>query len=151
MPLRDYVSEDTYALRKKAKEIDKKVEDVMSVFYPQTVIGKTNPITKKHTLFSPFLNKIIYDLINGYLNPVEDDETRFISTAQFDILIEPYLYLLDYEPANSGIDLDYIDIEPHANADAIALSELHFSMVARANDRYLANAVTINQLLKVKG
>lgn len=150
VPLRETVTGDTYALRKAAREIDVSVENYLSAIYPMPILSKDNPIEKKHRLFSPFLNRIIHDLINSILIVEEDPDTNYLSTQRLEEIVTPYLYLLKYDPMLQGVDLKYVEVHPHDGYDVIVLSPLHYSIVARLNERYLNDQVILNNLLNIK-
>jgi hypothetical protein len=150
VPLRGLTVSDTYDIRDKSRDLDGRIEDYLTNKLPTPPDIEHNPSGQWHTLFSPIMNKIIHDMINGHLEPVADDELYYISTRQFDTLMEPYMYLLDYEPALSGIDLRYVHIAPHDNDDVIALTPIKLALVERLNDRYLDNRVNLTKHLRVE-
>lgn len=150
VPLRSVVTGDTYKLRSDAVAVDEKVENYLSVIYPMPVVAKTNPIANKHRLFSPILNRIIHDLISNILIVEQDPATNYLSSQRLEELVTPYLYLLKFDPMLQGVDLNYVEVHPHDGYDAIELSALHFSVVARVNERYLNDQVVLNNLLIIK-
>lgn len=151
IPLRGLVSENTYVMRDRSRNLDTRIEDYLSVFIPTPVLEDLNPIYGHHHLFSPIMNKVIADIKRGVLTPVNDDETFMISTAQFDRLMEPYIYLLRFDPALLGVDQKYCGIHPHSSYSRIELAPLEFLLIEKINDRYMNNHVVLNQHLFVKG
>ena len=150
IPLRNITDQNTYVLRDQARDIDRRVEAYMTNFYPTPNVATENPIGEKHHTFDPFLNKLIHDLIHNILLPVEPDDIDFISTAQFDQLIQPYTYLLTTDPILQGVDLHYVEVHPHDGYDVLELTPIQYSIIERANDRYLNNQVVLNKLLRIK-
>jgi hypothetical protein len=133
IPLRNITDINTYTLRDTARDIDVRVEAYMTNFYPTPNVAGTNQISEKYQLFDPFLNKLIHDLIHQILLPVEPDTTNFISTELFDQLIQPYTYLLTVDPILQGVNLQYVDVQPHDGYDIIELTPIQYSIIERAN------------------
>lgn len=150
VPLRALVSENTYVLRDKSRDLDKRVEDYLTAYLPTPVEIVHNPINGKHNLFSPIMNKVIHDMINGHLDLVADEEPYYISTEQFDRVMEPYIWLLDYDPILNDVDLRYCAVLPHDGLTPIELEPLQMAMIERLNDRYLKNVIVLNKMLLVK-
>lgn len=150
VPLRGLPSINTYIYRDAAREVDERVEGYLSNYYPTPPGVKHNPIEKRHHVFSPILNSIIRQMINGWIVPEQDTETHYISTEQFDTLLEEFHYLLEYEPLFNGVNTDYVEIHPYDGYDYLELSPLEYSIVERVNHRYLNNQVVLNKLLKIK-
>lgn len=150
VPLGKLVTGNTYTLRDTARDLDVRAEDYLTNFYD---IGRKvihNPIPDKHRLFSPIMYKVLSDLQNDILLPNIDPDLNYLSTAEFDKLMEPYIYLLDFEPTRQGVDLRYVDVEVHPHLTAVVVEPLHFSIIEKMNDRYLANRVNINKLIQIK-
>lgn len=150
IPLKDLVSEDTYVLRSRSIDVDERIESYLTHYLPTPPDIEHNPITVLYKLFSPIMNKVIRDMLAGDLVPKADDELYYISTAQFDELMAPYRYLLDYEPTLRKVDLRYVTVHPHYQDVAIELTPIQMSLVERLNDRYLNNKVIINKLLNIR-
>jgi hypothetical protein len=150
VPLRGLVSADTYQYRDVSRELDKRVAEYMSNYYPTPPGIEHNPIAKKHCVFSPILNAVIRQMINGWLVPVQDSETHYISTMQFDAIMADYHELLKFDPLFNGFNPEYTDIHPYDGMDYLELSPLQYSIVERINHRYLNNKVVLNKLLKIK-
>lgn len=153
IPLRTIVSDERsiYELKEWDEELDKRIEEYLTLFIPQPPNVEHNPILTRYRTFSPLLNKIIHDLKADLLRPVEDDERNLISTQQLDKIMVPYLDYLDFDPIRLKVDDNYVVTEPHAFTSAIELTPLEFSLVERINDRYLGNKIILNKLLSIKG
>lgn len=150
VPLGKLVTGNTYDLRNTARDLDIRTEDYLTNFYDIQTKVVNNPIPNKHRLFSPIMYKVLSDLQSGILLPVIDPELNYLSTAEFDKLMEPYIYLLDFEPTREGVDLRYVDVEVHPHLSAVVVEALHFSIIEKMNDRYLANRVNLNKLIQIK-
>lgn len=151
VPLRDLVEGDTYQLRDAARDLDARVEDYLTVQIPLAPPQDVIPIPHWYHVYSPLLNKVMWDMLNGYLRPVEDDPDYRISSAQLDQLMENYTDFLHYDPAVLGHDQRFVKIHPHCLYTVKELTELQFALIDRINARYLNGSVQINQYLKIKG
>ena len=149
IPLRDIVSQNTYEMREVAKELDGRVEDYLSVYFPTPPSSNVNPITEQYHVFSPMMNDAIKDIQRGLLN-IQPDVNNHLTTQEFDRLMERYLDLLDFEPARNSVNLSYVVIHPHIYNSIIDLSELEYSFIERINSRYLGNKVVLNNHLRIK-
>src|SRR5699024_3561067 len=61
-PIRGLVNTDTYYLRDKSLETDKRVEDYMSLYFPRVKYDTPVTIENKYQLISPTLMAVTYDL-----------------------------------------------------------------------------------------
>ena len=151
IPLRTIVEGDTYALRDKARDLDDRVEGYLSNWLPLQPPAEVVPLPHWYHVYSPLLNKVIWDMLNGYLRPVEDDPDYRISSDQLDRLMAPYLDYLKFDPASIGHDHRFVKIHPHCLYKVINLTELQYALVDRVNARLLKGGVQINQYLKIQG
>lgn len=151
IPLRTLVSGDTYALRDKARDMDSRIEDYLTVWFPTPPPAAIVPLPSWYHLYSPVLNKVMWDILMHRLTVVEDDETHRISTTQLDEIMEGYKDLLPFDPAFTGFDKRFVRVHPHVKYETVNVPELTFALLDRINARYLNNAVTLNQYLKIKG
>lgn len=139
----------TYELRDKSMVIDQQTSDYMSVQLPQDKPTTPNIIPKRYTLYSPFISRIISDLLSGSLH---DD----IFYQQFgDIWLKQklanYLYLLDYDPSANGNELDtrYLVVHAHPYPNFVTLDAYQLRVVQRAATLFTRN-VEINSTVNVK-
>lgn len=153
IPLRNVITykDSIYTLKMKERELRHRLEDYLSIYIPQAPTVVHNPIANRYKTFSPIMNKIISDLYDKILVPVEDDATNLISTQQFDSIMENYLQYLSFDPIRNGVNTNYVVVEPHAYAAIITLTALQYSLIERINKRYLGNKIVLNKLLTVRG
>lgn len=141
VPLKDY--------RKIAHDLDQRIEGYLSIYSPTPPVNDVVDLPHYYHLFSPTLNKIMHDLINGEYVPVKDDETHVISTRQLDEVMGRYQHLLKHDPAYIGYDDRFSVVHPHWYYRTITLSELEYALMERVNRRYLNNVVQLNQYIKI--
>jgi len=151
IPLRTLVSGDTYDLRDRSRDIDGRSEEYLSTFLPTPSPVDPVPLKGWYHLFSPLLNKLLWDYKTKKLVLTEDDPTYRISTAQLDTIFERYRDLLAFDPAHIGYNKAFVRLHPHAQYQIIEVDELGFAFLDRVNARYLNGEVQLNQYLKIKG
>lgn len=151
IPLRDTVTGNTYELRDAARASDSAVEDYLSVKLPTPPPNPLVTIPHWYHLYSPLLNKLLWDHKSGALTLVEDDPNYRISTQQLDEIMQRYNYLLKFDPAYVGYDEVFVKVHPHIQYSVMEVDELMFAFADRVNQRYLRGKVQLNQYLKIKG
>lgn len=151
VPLRTIAEGSTYTLRDKARDLDERIEDYLSAHIPTPPPATIIPLPNWYHLYSPVLNKIMWDVQNGYLTLHEDDEQHRISTTQLDSIMVNYNHLLQFDPAYVGYDKRFVVVHPHILYTTVDVSELCFAVLDRVNARYLNSRVLLNQYLRIKG
>ena len=131
--------------------MDNRIEDYLSTWFPTPPPAAIVPLPTWYHLYSPVLNKVMWDIQMGRLTVVEDDETNRISTTQLDEIMVAYDDLLAFDPAFIGFDRRFVRVHPHLQYKTVEVAELTYALLDRINARYLNNAVTLNQYLKIKG
>ncbi|EME5588892.1 hypothetical protein VY403_003578 [Salmonella enterica] len=151
IPLRTLVSGDTYDLRDTARDLDTRVEAYLSNWFPTPPPVNPVPLPYLYHLYSPTLNKILWDYLQGILILREDDPEYRISTSQLDDIMERYKDLLPFDPAYIGYDKAFVKLHPHVKYETVEINELGFAFLDRVNERYLNGEVQLNQYLIIKG
>ncbi|QVW28781.1 putative virion structural protein [Erwinia phage pEa_SNUABM_8] len=151
IPLRTLVSQDTYAMRDTSRDLDARTEEYLTTFFPTPPPVNPVPLQGWYHLFSPLLNKLLWDYKNKNLILVEDDPNYRISTAQLDRVMEGYISLLQFDPAYIGYDKAFVRMHPHSLYQVVEVDELGFAFLDRVNARYLNSEIQLNQYLKIKG
>ncbi|EJT3291984.1 hypothetical protein N2L21_004067 [Salmonella enterica] len=151
IPLRTLVSGDTYKLRDTARDLDTRVEAYLSNWFPTPPPVNPVPLPYLYHLYSPTLNKILWDYLQGILILREDDPEYRISTSQLDDIMERYKDLLPFDPAYIGYDKAFVKLHPHVKYETVEINELGFAFLDRVNERYLNGEVQLNQYLIIKG
>lgn len=149
IPLRNVISTPVLEERDKSRELDERIESYLSVHIPTPPPIENIDLESYYHVFSPVLNSIIFDLIEGRLTLTPDDETYRISDVQLDKIMLNYNDLLDFDPAFLGYDNRFVVVHPHSSYEILALTELQFALVERINHRYLNSSVQLNKYLKI--
>ena len=109
-PMKDIISEDTYAFRAISEELDKRVEDYMSVHMNYSTEAP-NPMAEYYPVHSPYCSKLIHDMLLGNFNM-----TEFMGEYSDDFLLgklSRYEWLLKFDPTLRDADLDFVVVHPH--------------------------------------
>lgn len=147
VPLRNFTNVDTYSYRKNALEVDKIVSDYLSDKLPEIVIDIPNTIGKINELYSPFINKLIYDLEHNLFT-----DQRIFSEYTMDMLesmLSSYLPLLKMCPTQTQNypDPKYTIIHPHNRKYVITLNHYKYKLVKKAIEFYCNNNVSLTNFV----
>ena len=151
VPLRSYSDLDTYEAKKASEVIDRKVSDYLTRFVPKPTYDSPNAIQQKYVLISPFINAVINDLRDGYL-----DDPRLNAHFSDDVIrqiLTPYEPLLAFDPTQPAneLDRDFVDIYPHPYEEVIPLHIRKYEFVRRALTLYQMDTwVSVSQFLSIK-
>lgn len=149
VPLRGLVNEDTYSLRAKSLEVDKRVEDYLTIKLPEKQEENPNMIPELYQIYSPFASKITHDLAQGILR-MDDFQTHY-NDQKLKAACEPYLWLLPYDPCfSTKIDLDYVSIHPHNEKRVITLDVYQWKFLHRAITYFLKGRVNISKFVRIE-
>lgn len=112
VPMRGVSTSDTYALRTKSLDIDKSISDYLSLKIPQPNRPGLSAIPNRYPVFSPFVSKILHDLVESRLI-IED---KIHTKKEILEICKAYEYLLSFDPSQEEqrVNDDYVIIHPHA-------------------------------------
>ncbi len=149
VPVRRYTNEDTYLLREKSLEVDKSVSDYMTIKYPDVEINDPNVIPEHYTIVSPFICKILFDLLNGLLD-YSIAKNHYSDDKAFD-LVKDYHYLLDFDPTQShnAVDDRYVKIHPHFLDTMIDVNIYQYSLLDRLAKVVCDGKVELSHFLRI--
>lgn len=148
-PLRGMLSKDPYDFYQSGLVIEGEISDYMSLEKPQQVASEINPILNKYELYSPFLCKILHDLVNGYL--VDDALASPYSDSLVRELCKPYEYLLNADPilnVNTP-DLRYCVIHPHWAPYTVSVNVMNYTFLENVARVYSLGKVNLSPLVSV--
>jgi hypothetical protein len=149
VPLLNTVPDDTYTLLAKSRVIDTNVSNYMTLKLPEPTFTTPNTIPALYRVYSPFVCKIIYDLINGVIdNPIIQ---QTYSTQDVLNICQPYEYLLDFDPTQSNLkpDPNYVIIEPHNLNIVIDVNLYIYKFVNMVIQLYMKDAFSLSQYLSI--
>lgn len=146
VPLRGITPYETQVLRSEAQETDKRVRDYLSVFLPEPEQTGLVATPRFHHLYSPFLAKVIYDIKNGVL----EIDSMYRPDKQILEELEPYKYLLPYDPCIFGFDTNYVRVHPHDKTTQIEVTEQERAYLVRVNRLLLASRCELSYFITIK-
>lgn len=151
VPTVDLTEKGTYELREQAIATDTAISDFMTLKIPSPQFPNPNIIVEHYSIFSPFICKILFDLVNGILD-YEIVKTRYNDQQAID-LVEDYLYLLEYDPTqyNNKVDEQYVKIHPHFLPTVIDVNIYQYTLLENLI-RVLCNGkIKLSHFLRVVG
>lgn len=133
-----------------AKEIDRRISQYLTTRLPEPEITVPSIGTNKYQLYSPFLAKIFYDLVNNNLDSaiyLEDRTDNQVRTA-----LRAYEPLLALDPClNNKLDLDLFVIGPFPNNSTVTTTLRKRLFLERVCRLYLNNRVDLTPHITVTG
>lgn len=145
---------DTYWGYDKSIALDKTVSDYLTAnvqYKPRAPTNIQYMAGDKYTLFSPFLSKIVNDLVLGFLTaPVPSGDEVPYSYQLVDDLTREYQWLLKYDPITIGLDLRYFTVHPYSNYDTVTVTPDQLTFISIVNERYLQSKIKIEGHFEVK-
>lgn len=148
-PIKALTGLDDYLFKQESNTIDKAVSEYVSTIINQVTLPDLSVNSSKHYLYSPFLARILNELIDGGINisllgeRYTDDYVRQ--------LCQPYEELLQYDP----IDItkhhykDYVVIHPHIYSNVVNLDFVRFKFFNKVNELYSNNRVELVNQIKL--
>jgi hypothetical protein len=126
--------------------VDMQIETFLSSIYPQAVDNSPILISSRYDLYSPFLNKLVQDIVDSFIaipNTTLTDE-------QIDVIVDPYKHLIAICPSQRDLDFRFVDVHPIRSLDPIAVTLAQYWFINRVNQLYLNNRVLyINRYLQI--
>ena len=146
VPLKPFTEPDTWVMIEQARANTKIVSDYMTLMAPQVDRGPVQAVTRKHELVSPFLAKILYDLIYGRLGlPAQSSFTR----QEVIELCKAYEPLLQTDPLSQDLDTAYVVIQPHTKTTPVGVTPKQWQFLNQVVQLYAAGKVDLNSSLSV--
>lgn len=147
VPFRSLTAADTYDLRKVAQITDKRVSDYLSMKIPQPPRPGPVTIVDRYKIFSPFINRIIYDLVT--------DEIQLQDKAYSDrdtiAVCKPYEPTLKFDPTQPEVPVDdrYVIVHPHNLSFVVNLSHNKYRFLQNVVKLYCHGRVNLSPFITV--
>lgn len=144
VPIKSITSVDTYEFKQLSTVVDNAVSDYLTAKMPTPVIPELNPILSYYKLYSPFINKVTFALLDGTINGA--DISVFYNDDRLRELVAPFLYLLDMDPihVDNRPDLNYCIIHPHMLPNVINLNIYQYKFITRVVNLYGNGLINIS-------
>lgn len=148
VPIRDVTDYVTYIGREESEDLDKRIEDYLSLKLPQVDLGDFVGVPDWYHVYSPMMSKLIADIRDGFLTipelPISDDTVRS--------LCAPYTYLVDYDPCRlDSIDRRFIVVDPFPKEETVGVQKKTYYFLTRVNLIYLKNRLNLSPWLTLVG
>lgn len=139
VPLRSYITRDTYTFRNESMEIDNRVANYLTVKHPEPDRSAPSAIVEKYTVYSPFISRIIHALRLGEIT--EGELSVPLTDNHVALICEPNEYLLKTDPIRrtDELDLRYVAIHPHYFLNVVTLNLLQYRFLLRVVALYAPN------------
>jgi len=149
VPLRTLTQEETYRLRTRSEDLDQRIEEYMTLKYPQPDRDAVSAISNRHMLYSPFFSHIVSDLASGQIDKTRLE--RVLEETDVLELCEPYEYLLETDPLNENLKIDqrYIVIHPTQLTAAVGLDLYSYKFMQRVVALYGKGLIQLSPYLNV--
>jgi hypothetical protein len=147
IPLRGLTYKAAFDLRAVAEATDLEIENYMTTRIDEVAPPEVNLIPFRHTLYSPFVAKIMHDMISGFI--AKEPLLQVYTDVQVRQWCEPYKWLLKYEPTMKGFDARYVSISAHEAEQPIALPIYHYNFLARAIKVMLNDKIDITHSIVI--
>lgn len=150
VPIGAAITEDrtSFTMRQEAKVKDKQISDYLSVKIPEPTDPNPNLFPYRHSLFSPFISKIIHDFTANILDISDLYDVAYSDLAVKNKLVN-YEWLLAYEPALLNEDGNYVEVRPHPHNYTMELYIKQYLFVERAIKLYCNNRIDLTPYMTV--
>lgn len=148
VPMSDITTRETYTFRDESRELDKRISDYLTTFYPEPKIDLPSIIERRYQIFSPFLSRIHHDLVQGFYYP-EGIKGQY-SDEKIKEWVKDYEWLLTFDPVINGVDECYVIVHPHHLFTETELDVYQYTFLTRINQVYLQSKVDISGHIKIK-
>lgn len=146
IPLKPFAEPDTWTLIAKARERTKIVEDYLTLKIPQPSRGPVVAIPRTNLVFSPFLAKLLYDLLYGRIGLPNKPSFNRQDVIEICKSYEP---LLKTDPLQKGLDRNFVTIVPHTKVNPIAVSPRQFQFLSQVVKYYADGLVDLTGSLSI--
>lgn len=150
VPVSTVIDADTYTIRELSRDKDKIISDYLTPRLPPPDFGTPNVIPERYQVFSPFICKIIFLLINEVIT-TESLMIGLTDNAILDIC-KPYEDWLPFDPiyGDNHPGEGYVIIHPLNITATIELNLFQYRFLLRATKLYAGNLVDLSTFIQLK-
>lgn len=147
VPFRGLTEADTYDLRKIAQATDKRVTDYLTLKLPQPPRPGPVTIVDRYKIYSPFLNRIIYDLLTDTI----ELQDKAYNDRETMAICKPYEPILKFDPTQPEVPVDdrYVIIHPHNLTFVVNLSHNKYRFLQNVVKLYSHGRVNLSPFITV--
>lgn len=147
VPIRGVSDYDTYKYRDRSNELGGRLSDYLTRLLPETTYPDAPAIPTRYQVFSPFMNWLVGDIVDGILT-IDDD--KILTDKQAMELVKGYRWILAYDPCMLGIDTDYQTIHPISSWTPVAVKSHEYAYLQRINTLLLKDQVSLSRFLTIE-
>lgn len=150
IPITNLTNLDSEELKIASRLMDKKISDYLSYIYPQLVKEEPSAAVNRYVLYSPFISRIIHDLVAGLLT-LDTLSTNYQDTEIINLL-KNYEVLLKTDPIldENRPDLDYVTIHPSVKNNVIELDLFSYRFLIRVVNIYAKDLIDLSPFIRLK-
>lgn len=146
VPLKQYTQEDTYSLKRKAADIDRRVSEYLTLYIHGSSDWINSSSRRRYRLVSQFFTHILYRLENGliYIN----DQTVYTDTQVMQ-MCKPYEWLLAVDPLSDEYSWPekFVEVAPTRRNTPINISRAQWRFAKQVEKLYGKGRVQINDFV----
>ena len=147
VPMRGEMTDDTYVLRDRSMVTDDIISDYMTVKYPEPEIPEVSPIPQRYRLYSPFVARLINNLLEGHID--NEPLKEHYSNSDMVDMVKEYEDLLEFDPTYLGYNEDYVTVHPHRYDNAIQLDVYQNNFIRRIIQYYFDDKIDTSRFIEV--
>lgn len=140
--LRSLIDVETYDYRRISIKIDQAIEDFMDIHLPEPVDNSPNPVMDRYQVVSPFISKIMEDMLSGFISI--DEFMGEYNNQVLETRFKGYEYLLPYDPILNNFREDLFVILPHQRA-SVELTVYQFRLLDRLIRLHLKGKIELSR------
>jgi hypothetical protein len=114
---------------------------------PEVDPVSTGSVEQLWRVYSPFVCRILYDMVNGILIPptLPYSDNTVIATCQ------PYLYLLAFDPTQTvnAVDPNFVGIDPHNLETVINVDATMYQFLYRVVNYYCNGLINLSPSISI--
>lgn len=146
IPLMDLIPGDTYDYRELSLIVDREIEGYMDEYNPEDENNAPNPIQERYQLISPFISKIMEDMLSGFVT-TDEFEGNF-GQQELAARFAGYEYLLEYDPVIKESREDLFTFLPHQRP-TVELDLYQFRVLDRLIDTFLQGKIDLERYVTI--
>ena len=142
VPLDEFLTISTYDYKNQSNFVNKQVSDYLSLYKTEPVIDKVSIITKRYDLYSPFISRVIMEMVVGNISPTSDygnfrdDYVREI--------VKDLVWLFKFDPLIQGFNQKYVKVHPHHKYNVIEITQLQYNFLSKLNKIYFNDSIDLS-------
>lgn len=147
-PFKDLTIKSTTELFDEARDLDNRIENYLTDKLGIVDDDLPRDIDNRYVVVSPFMNKLLHDLLNGILSTREfegDYSNAFLLEK-----VSRYNYLLPYEPTKQpGYMPKFMEVHPHPYLRPISVNVYQYRILDRVTKLIFDDLVSLDRGLLI--